>query len=260
MKNISFLFMLILLASTARAHIVTQTVEYKDGETTLEGFMAFDPHFSGKRPVVIVVHEWTGINDYIKKRCEQLVRLGYIAFAADIYGKGIRPQNPAEASKEADKYKKDRSLMQRRILAAVNEVKKMENSDPGKVAAIGYCFGGTTVLELARSGAEVAGVVSFHGGLDRASQKNATGAIKSKVLVCHGAVDPFVSEEHIEDFVKEMNTAKADYQFIAYSNAVHSFTNPSSGNDPSKGAAYNKEADMRSWEHMKLFLREAFGQ
>lgn len=259
MKKVLYTCLLMLMTGSLQAHLITQTIEYKDGETVLEGYLAYDPHSSGTLPVVIVVHEWTGINAYTKKRCEQLAKMGYMAFAADMYGKGIRPQNPDEAAKEAAKYKNNRALMRQRILAALLHIKTLNRANINKVAAIGYCFGGTSVLELARSGAQISGVVSFHGGLDNPNPKDAK-QIKTKVLVCHGAVDPFVPKKHVDAFLKEMDDAKVDYRFISYSNAVHSFTNPETGNDPSKGAAYNQEADQDSWEHMKQFLAKVFSQ
>ncbi|RNI32049.1 dienelactone hydrolase family protein [Rufibacter immobilis] len=259
MKKHYFLLILFLMAhlSTQAQQIKTQLVEYKEGTTTLEGFMAYDASKKGKRPAVLVVHEWTGINDYTKKRCEQLAQMGYVAFAADIYGKGIRPQSSQQAGAEAGKYKNNVPLLRSRVAAALAQLKKQPNVDASKVAAIGYCFGGTTVLELARSGADVAGVVSFHGGLGTPNPADAAN-IKAKVLVAHGAVDPFVPKAELDGFLKEMNDANVDYQFIAYSNAVHSFTNPEAGNDNSKGAAYNAAADRRSWEAMKQFFAEIF--
>ncbi|RYD72588.1 MAG: dienelactone hydrolase family protein, partial [Sphingobacteriales bacterium] len=209
----------------AQAQIKTQTIDYKDGETALEGYLAYDESVKGKRPAVLVVHEWMGITDYTKKRCEELAKMGYIAFAPDIYGKGIRPTNMKEAGAQAGKYKGDRNLMRSRVNAGLNWLQKQENVDTKKIAAIGYCFGGTTVLELARSGANILGVVSFHGGLDNPKPEDAKN-IKAKVLVCHGAIDPNVPQEQVNAFMKEMNDAKVDYQFIAYSGAVHAFTNP----------------------------------
>ncbi len=240
-----------------QAQIKTQTVEYKDGGTVLEGYLAFDESVKGKRPAVMVVHEWMGITDYTKRRCEELAKMGYVAFAPDIYGKGIRPKTPQEAGAQAGKYKNDRNLMRSRVNAGLSWLQKHENVDAKKIAAIGYCFGGTTVLELARSGAQIAGVVSFHGGLDNPKPEDAKN-IKTKVLVCHGAIDPHVPQEQVNAFMKEMNDAKVDYQFIAYSGAVHAFTNPNAGNDISKGAAYNEVADKRSWEDMKQFFAEIF--
>ncbi|GAA4303428.1 dienelactone hydrolase family protein [Nibribacter koreensis] len=237
--------------------ITTQLVEYKEGQTTLEGYLAYDPAQKGKRPAVLVVHEWTGLNDYTKKRCDQLAKMGYVAFAADIYGKGVRPASPEAAGAESGKYKNNIPLLRARVNAGLDHLRKMNNVDGKKIAAIGYCFGGTTVLELARSGADVAGVVSFHGGLGTPNPADAKN-IKAKVLVAHGAIDPYISKAELDGFYKEMNDAKVDYQFIAYSDAVHAFTNPDAGNDNSKGAAYNAAADRRSWEAMKQFFAEIF--
>ena len=254
MKKLLLFFSLALLLMTyAQAQqIKTQLVEYKEGQTTLEGYLAYDPAAKGKRPAVLVVHEWNGLNDYVKKRCDQLAKMGYVAFAPDIYGKGVRPATPQAAGAEAGKYKNNVPLLRARVTAGLNHLKKQANVDSKKVAALGYCFGGTTVLELARSGADLAGVVSFHGGLGTPNPADARN-IKAKVLVAHGAIDPYVSKAELDGFLKEMNDAKVDYQFIAYSEAVHAFTNPDSGNDNSKGAA-----DRRSWEHMKVFFAEIF--
>jgi dienelactone hydrolase len=180
-----------------------------------------------------------------------------VAFAVDMYGKGIRPQSPAEASKQAGIYRGDRDLMRRRVTAGLDVLRSNELCDVERVAAIGYCFGGGTALELARSGADIAGVVSFHGNLDTPDPKIAEN-VKCKILVCHGADDPHVPFEQVKGFIDEMSSAGVDYQFIAYSGAVHSFTNPGSGDDPSRGAAYNETADRRSWRHMKMFFDELF--
>jgi dienelactone hydrolase len=250
------IFVFLNIAANAQK-IKTRLVEYKDGDIVLEAYLAYDESKKGKMPAVLVVHEWMGLNDYAKKRCEQLAEMGYVAFAADVFGKGIRPQTREEAGKESGKYKSDRMLMRSRLNAAISSLKKQPNVDTGKIAAIGYCFGGMGVLELARSGADIAGVVSFHGTLDNPNPQDVKN-IKCKVLVCHGAIDPAVPQEVLNAFMKEMNEAKLDYQLIAYSNAVHAFTNPASGNDNTKRAAYNELADRRSWEHMKLFFSELF--
>ena len=214
---------------------------------------------AGKRPGVLVVHEWTGLGPYVQKRVQQLARMGYVALGADIYGKGVRPGNPKDAAAIAGKYKGDRQLMRDRVLAGLAELRRQPRVDAGRIAAIGYCFGGTTVLELARSGADVRGVVSFHGGLDTPLPAKA-GQMKAKVLALHGADDPFVPPAQVAAFQDEMRAAGADWQMVYYSGAVHSFTNPEAGNDPKKGAAYNERADRRSWEAMKLFFAEIFGR
>lgn len=234
-------------------------IDYKDGNTQLEGYLAFDPSVKDKRPLILVVHEWRGINEYTRKRCDELAALGYVAFAPDIYGKGVRPSTNEEAGKEAGKYKIDRKLMRQRMQAGLNAAKKFVIADSTRIAVIGYCFGGTAALELGRSGAEVDGIISFHGGLSNPHPADAKN-IKAKVLICHGAIDPSVPEKEVLAFQKEMNDAGVDYQFISYSNAVHAFTNPSAGNDISKGAAYNRAADIRSWNHLMVFLKELFGQ
>jgi dienelactone hydrolase len=244
-------------ATATRAAVKTETVEYKQGDTICEGYLAYDDESKDKRPGVLVVHEWTGLNDYSKKRARQLAEMGYVAFAADIYGKGVRASNPTDAAKLAAKYKEDRKLMRARAQAGLDVLKKQPSVDPSRVAAIGYCFGGTTVLELARSGAELSGVVSFHGGLAAPTPEDAK-AIKGKVLALHGADDPFVPAKEVAAFEEEMRKGGVDWQLVKYGGAVHSFTNPSAGDDPSKGAAYNASADRRSWQAMKDFFAEIF--
>lgn len=236
---------------------MTEPVVYKHGESELEGYLAWDDSYDGERPGVLVVHEWTGLNDYARMRCRQLAEMGYIAFAVDMYGKGVRPQSAEEASKQARIYRSDRELMRTRVNAGLEVLLNNELCDRDRVAAIGYCFGGGVALELARSGAPIAGVVSFHGNLDTPDSAVAKN-IKCKILVCHGADDPHVPMEQVEAFFDEMRAAGVDYQFIAYSGAVHAFTNPDSGNDPSRGAAYNPVADRRSWQHMRMFFDELF--
>jgi dienelactone hydrolase len=240
----------------ARAEIKTEPVEYKHGDVTLEGFHAYDDSVSGKRPSVLIVHQWKGLGDYEKKRAEMLAKLGYNVLAADIYGKGIRATNPKEAGALAGKYKSNRALLRERVHAGLEALKKDERTDSTKIAAIGYCFGGTTVLELARSGADIEGVVSFHGGLSSPTPVDAKN-IKCKVLVLHGADDPNVNPE-VPGFQEEMRKAKVDWEFVAYGNAVHSFTDWNAGTDNAKGAAYNENADKRSWEDMKHFFGEIF--
>ena len=243
------------LIFSARAEIVTKVVEYKESDTTLEGFVVYDNSAKTARPGVLIVHQWKGVGPYEKMRAEMLAKMGYVAFACDIYGKGIRPANPQAAGAEAGKYKNDRALLRKRVNAGFQTLLKQDGVDKSKTAAIGYCFGGTTVLELARSGADVDGVVSFHGGLDSPTPEDAK-SIKAKVLALHGADDPFVPDAEIAGFAKEMRDAKVDWHLVAYGNSVHSFTDKGAGNDNSKGAAYNEKADHRSWEAMKAFFAE----
>ena len=257
MRQLLLLLTLLCLAVTAEAAVKTRIVEYKQGDTVLEGYLAWDSASNVKRPAVLVVHEWTGINDHIRQRTEMLAKLGYVAFSADIYGKGVRPAAQADAAKTAGIYKNDRTLMRARVRAGLEELKKQRFVDTRRLAAIGFCFGGTSVLELARDGADVNGVVSFHGGLSTPAPLDAKN-IKGKVLALHGADDPFVKADEVAAFQDEMRQAKVDWQFVSYGNAVHSFTNLAAGTDNSKGAAYNEKADKRSWEAMKAFFAEIF--
>jgi len=257
MKKFIPLFLALVGALSVHAKIVTQSVEYKQGDTTLEGYLAYDDSFTGKRPGVLVVHQWMGLTDYEKHRAEQLAQLGYVAFCADIYGKGVRPKDTSEAGALASKYKTDRALLRTRVNAGLEVLEKNELVDTTRVAAIGYCFGGTTVIELARSGVNISGIVSFHGGLDSPTPADGKN-IKCKVLVCHGADDPYVKPADLMAFEDEMRQASVDWVLIKYGGAVHSFTQPLAGNDNSKGAAYNERADHRSWAAMKMFFAGIF--
>lgn len=240
---------------TQRAKIKTETIEYPDGDALLEGYLAYDQSIMKKRPGILVVHEWKGLGSYAKKRAEQLAAMGYVAFAVDMYGKGIRPETNEDAAKQAGIYKSDRPLMRQRVAAGLEVLKNNPLTDPARLAAIGYCFGGTTVLELARSGAEIRGVVSFHGGLETPLPEDAKN-VKGKILVLHGADDPYVGPKEVEAFENEMKQSNVNYKLIKYPKAVHSFTNPDAGSDPSKGAAYNAQADTKSWAEMKNFLQK----
>jgi len=257
MKKLLPALLTLAFAHPAPGAIQTKTIEYKQGNTTLEGVLVYDDAVKTKRPGVLVVHQWLGLTDYEKHRAGMLAQLGYVAFCADIYGKGVRPKDTTEAGQLAGKYKQDRPLLRARVNAGLEALKQSELVDGSRLAAIGYCFGGTTVIELARSGADLAGVVSFHGGLDSPTPADGRN-IKCKVLACHGADDPFISAKNLAAFESELRDAKVDWQLIAYGGAVHSFTQPMAGNDNSKGAAYNERADKRSWEAMKQFLNELF--
>ncbi len=257
-KTFLFLIALVLiLQPNAWCEIKSIPVEYKQGDTVLEGFLAYDDaQAAQKRPGVIIVHEWKGLNEYAKTRARKLAELGYVAFAADIYGKGVRPATGEEAGKIAGVYKNDRELTRKRAKAALDYLSQDEHVDSFKIAAIGYCFGGMVVLEMARAGFPLSGVVTFHGSLS--PKLPPAGAVKSKLLVLHGALDPFVKPEEVAQFKAEMKKANADMRFISYEGAVHSFTNPESGDDPTKGVAYNAKADEASWEEMKKFFSEIF--
>lgn len=244
--------------SNLTAEIQEKAVTYKDGETELEGFFAFDPDAKQTGKAVLIVHQWTGLGDNEKMRTRMLAKLGYKAFALDIYGKGIRPQPPA-AGKFAGKYKGDRKLYRHRLDLGLKQLKALTKLADKDIAAIGYCFGGTGVLEIARTGTPLAGVVSFHGGLGAAEGMGAKKeSLKAKLLVLHGADDPYVPAKEVAAFKKEIKAANGEMKFIAYPGAVHAFTQTGAGNDNSKGAAYNADADKKSWNAMQEFFKTIF--
>ncbi|OGR81764.1 MAG: dienelactone hydrolase [Elusimicrobia bacterium GWC2_64_44] len=257
MKILTAAVMGLALAGRAGAEIRTAEVDYFDGEVKLEGYLAYDPALKGKRPGVVVFHEWTGLGPYEKSRADQLAKLGYVALAGDIYGKGVRPSTQAAAAAEAGKYRGDRALLRRRAGAALAELKRQPGVDPARTAVIGYCFGGGAALELARSGAALSGAASFHGSLDTALPA-APGAVKAKIAVYHGADDPFVSSAAVAGFEAEMRAAGADWQLVAYGGAVHRFSNPAAGSDVKSGGAYDEKADRRSWRALLDFFGEIF--
>lgn len=257
MRLLLILFLLLPAWLNVRAEIHTEIVTYQQGDKVLEGFLAYDDALAGKRPGVLVIHEWKGLGEYEKMRSVELAKLGYVAFALDMYGKDIRPKTAEEAAAQAKIYRSDRALMRTRAQAGLEQLQNNKLVDTNKIAAIGYCFGGGTALELARSGVPIAGVVSFHGNLDTPNPEDAKN-IKAEILACQGGSDPNVPRAQVEAFQDEMTNARVNWQMNIYGGAVHSFTNPASGNDPSKGAAYNKEADMRSWQSMKDFFDEIF--
>lgn len=229
-------------------------ISYTDASQALAGFAGVPKKSFPNQPGVLILPAWMGIDDHAKESATQLAELGYFTFVADIYGKGNKPTNTKEAGQQAGFYKKNTSDYQRRIQLALNELVK-QGANPDKIVVIGYCFGGTGALEAARANLNVKGVVSFHGGLGKEATRT-TESILPRVLVLHGADDPFVPQSEIDAFQNEMRTAKADWEMVYYANAVHSFTNKNSGNDNSKGAAYNEKAAKRSWIAMLEFLKQ----
>ena len=241
------------LSISAFAAVVEKPIEYTSAGVVCEGVHVFDDAVQGSRASVLIVHQWTGISDHEKARAKMLVELGYNVFIADVYGKGIRPPGPPASAKEAGKYKADRQLLRQRVNDALEELKKQPQTDAKKIAAIGFCFGGTSVIELGRSGADIQGIVSFHGGLDSPTPADGKN-IKCELLVCHGADDPFVPAADIKAFEDELHAAGVKYELIKYPGAVHAFTQKGAGDDPKKGAAYNEAADKQSWVAMKEFF------
>jgi dienelactone hydrolase len=247
----------LLVGAPAHAAVQTRPIEYQDGEAVLEGSLAYDDAATAASPGILVVHEWKGLNDYAKRRARMLAELGYVALAVDMYGKGVLAKDHQEAARLSGVYRSDRALMRRRILAALAVLRSQPHVDEARIGAIGYCFGGTTVLELARSGADVKAVVSFHGGLD-SPDPEAGHAIRGTVLVLHGANDLYVAPEQMAAFTREMEAGGVDYRIVEYPGAVHSFTVPEAGTDPSRGMAYDPEADRQSWEEMRRLFEEVF--
>ena len=258
MTRLLIAFLALALPAVAFAESQGGSIEYKDRDTVLEGYLAVPKEAETSRPGVLVVPDWMGLKDFDRQVADKLAGMGYVALAVDMYGKGVRPADSSQAAALAAKYKSDRKLMRERMHAALETLRKVKSVDHKHIAAIGYCFGGTAVLELARSGAPVAGVVSFHGGLETSTPQDAKN-IKGKVLALHGADDPFVPPKEVAAFQDEMRSGQVDWQMNIYGKAVHSFTNPAAGTDNSKGAAYNENAAKRSWEAMKIFFNEIFG-
>ena len=244
-------------AAPAAAAIKAEPVAYKQDTASLEGLLVYETAGKGKLPGIVLVPDWMGMTDMARQYGERVAKMGYVVLVADIYGKNVRPKDMKEASAQSALYKNDRPLMQARAKAALDQLLKSGRVDPAKTAAMGFCFGGGVALELARSGADLDAVASFHGNLDTPHPEAAKN-IKAKVLVLHGADDPFVSQDQVKAFQDEMRAAKTDWSLVQYGNAVHGFTNPAAGSDNSKGMAYNPEADKRSFRALQDFYQEIF--
>lgn len=261
MKAILLTFLLGLCAGSVHAAIVAEPVEYSDGETVMNGYLAYDDAVKGRRPGILVVHEWWGHNDYARKRAEMLAGLGYTALAVDMYGEGKVAAHPQEAGEFAGAVKEQFATSgKNKFLAAMGILKNHPTVDAERIGAIGYCFGGSTVLQMARYGVDLKGVVSFHGGLGTDAPAK-PGMVKAKILVAHGEDDSFISPEEIQAFKQEMETAGVDYRFISYPGAVHSFTNPDADKIAAEFGlpiAYNKAADEQSWKDMQAFFQKVF--
>jgi len=237
-----------------------EEVNYSSGATQLKGYIAYDDSFRGKRPAVLVVHEWWGHNEYARQRARQLAQLGYVAMALDMYGNGKQARHPEDAQKFSSEISSNIALAKQRFLAAMGQLQGLKRVDATKIAAIGYCFGGGVVLQMAREGVELKGVASFHGSLST-QHPAAPGAVKAKILVAHGGEDPFVGMDKLMAFIDEMNKAGASYKVVVYSGAKHSFTNPDAskyGKQFNLPLEYNPRADEDSWREMQLFLKDVF--
>lgn len=249
------------LAPAAPARIMEQAVDYTHEGAALQGWLAFDDSFPGPRPAVAVFHDWRGLGEQPRETARRLAGLGYLGFAADMYGKGVLARDNAEAGRLAGAFKPEgnRTLMRRRAAEGLRQLLENPLADPDRVAAMGYCFGGGVALELARSGAPLVGVISVHGSLATPDPADARD-VRAPILALHGADDPAVKPAEVQGFMDEMNKAGADWQFVHFSGAVHAFTNRLAGNDNSKGSAYNERADRRAWTYTTDFLKEVFGK
>lgn len=262
-----FVFSLIAGFAITAAHaqakkavkIVGEEVTYTENGTTLKSYVAYDAGKNGKRPVVIVVPEWWGVTEYTKRRARMLAELGYIAIATDMYGDGKVAADPKQAQEYATPFYQDPNMGKNRIVAAILKVRQYPQADQQKIAAIGYCFGGSMVLNAAKLGTYLNGVVSFHGGLKTVPASK--GVVTGKMLVLNGGADKFVPEEDIANFKKNLDTAGVSYKFISYPGALHAFTNPdatANGKKFNMPIAYNASADKKSWAEMRTFLWNIF--
>ena len=236
--------------------IETRTVEYHDGDVVLESYMAWDSSGSDPRPGVLISHAWAGRGEHEENKAEQLAELGYVGFAIDLYGKGKRGTTKVENAALMQPLLDDRAALQRRIALGLDVMRKQKEVDSDRAAAMGFCFGGLCVLDLARTGADVAGVASFHGLFGKPGNTDGN-QIKAKVLVLHGWDDPMATPEQVLGLTEELTAMGADWQIHAYGNTLHAFTNPAA-DDPDFGTVYNRDADYRSWQSLQLFLAEIF--
>lgn len=256
----TLLMLCAFLTTQASSKIVGETVEYKADGTALKGYIAYDDSIKGKRPGVLVVHEWWGLNEYARKRADMLARLGYTALAVDMYGDGKNTKHAEDANKFMTEAMSNMEVAQKRFMAAMDYLKAQPTVNPDEIAGIGYCFGGGVVLYMASIGTDLDGVASFHGSLGGAA-KPEPGGVKAKILVFTGGADPFVPQEQVDAFKKQMDEANADYEVVIYPGVKHSFTNPDAdeyGKSNDLPLEYNKEADEKSWAEMQEFLKEAF--
>ncbi len=250
---------LLLATSVAAAPpaVKSRTVDYKIGDQAFQGVFVYPQAAKGKIPGVVMVHNWLGISDETKKQAERVARLGLAVFAVDVYGKDVRPKNQQEAAAVSAKYKNDRKLFRERVMRGLELVREQKEVDPAKTIAVGYCFGGTGVIELARAGADVQAVVSLHGGLDSPNPADGKN-IKATVVALQGADDPFVKPADIAAFQNEMRTNHVDWTMTVYGGAVHSFTDTGAGSDPKAGQAYNEKADRRSFETLTDLVNDLY--
>jgi dienelactone hydrolase len=236
-----------------------KTLDYRDGTVTCKGYLAFDENRNGRRPGVVLFPEAFGISEHVMECARRLAALGYVALAADPYGDAAQARDLPHAIEMMNGVRTDLGQWRARATAALDALRAQPHVDGAKLAAIGYCFGGSTSLELGRGGAALAAIVSFHGGLESPKPEDAAN-IKAKVLVCHGADDPLIPPAQVAAFEEQMRKTKVDWQLQIHGGAVHSFTNPDADKAGMAGLAYNAAADRRSWKAMLELFAEVFGQ
>jgi dienelactone hydrolase len=256
-RRVALAVSMLAMATAAFAEVKTKEVEYTQGTTILQGFVAWDDTFAGTRPGVLVVHEWWGHNEHARTQAIRLARAGYVGFALDMYGKGKLAKHPQDAQAFMSEVTGNAATMQARFEAALGELKKDPHVDPARIGAIGYCFGGAVVLGMARGGADLKAVGAFHAPV--AAQAPAQkGAVKARILVQEGEADPMIPASQIADFRKEMDAAGATYKVVTYPGAKHGFTNPDAGNHGMDALAYDKDADQKSWAVLIDWLKASF--
>ncbi|VAW59160.1 Dienelactone hydrolase family protein [hydrothermal vent metagenome] len=249
----------LLIVSVVQAKVITTEVKYSEADQEFTSFISYDDSIKGKRPGILVVHEWWGLSSYEKHRAEMLAKLGYVAIAVDMYGSGKLTDKPDQAKAWMQAVTTDIEWWRERAMMGIEQLEKHKLVDKNKLAAIGYCFGGGTVIQLAYGGADLKGIVSFHGALPIADKEN-FGKIKAKMLMAHGNADPFIRRESLTKFQDTLDKAKANWNMITYGNARHSFTNPESDSHAMDALKYDKYADEHSWKAMQVFLDEIFEQ
>jgi len=256
-KSILVFLSSLIFITTAQSKVITKAVTYKEAGEQYTSFISYDDSIKGKRPGILVVHEWWGLDDYPKKRAEMLAKLGYVAFAVDMYGTGKVTDKPDQAKAWMTEATTDVEWWRERAIAGITRLKKHELVDHKKIAAIGYCFGGGTVIQLAYGGLDINGIVSFHGSLPIA-EPSSFGKIKAKMLIAHGNADPFIAREIVTKFQDTLDKAGAEWNMITYGNVKHSFTNPRSDTRGMDALKYDEQADKQSWKAMLAFFNEIF--
>jgi len=247
------------LVGAARAEVKMKTIDYRQGDTPLKGFLAWDDTAKDKRPGVLVVHEFWGLNQHARNQAVRLVKAGYVGFALDMFGEGKVATHPKDARAFAQEATKDPDVVRARFDAAMTILKAQPEVDASRIGVVGYCFGGGVALDMARAGADIDAVATFHGALAPHGEPAQKGKVKPRIFVATGGADPMVPKEQVDAFRKEMKDAGANFQVVTYPNAKHSFTNPDAGKAGMDAAAYNAEADKQSWKAAMKMFREVFG-